>query len=589
MPQGPPSRVPQSYARRLSPAQYHVATTDADRTENYFANHRMQPPSVFRQPLGFYNQRFRSSEGDVVVASLDVLPPEPIPIHGTASEPAAPHAAGKIKRRSRVHSFDGFHSLSSNASRKPALQDDETRQGESANQTTCESTNAIISTGEHRLPGVFGHKFHQPASTIVYIVFVVAVLAGISAGFIAYLGRYAASALLYEITDSEGDVAGSHAGPWAFSPRFKTGTSVTLKEKCRNPWCSKQMAALIHSLDAGVRPCQNFYGYVCTRSRVRNARSGNQLGQPTEQRMVAFLRGTSRPGREGRLVAASRRLWKDCADLATLKRLGSVPLHALLNRTGLGSWPYNRTDELPDVWEAAGKLLRLMELAPLVEVNVRPDNSLRLSRGHCNGTVGAAKVLDAMLAMRSDSSGLRQLAQDVTEFGYKMDALIHSHEPPISDHHLSDDDGVLRPFLQVALEGLRPDAGTVRTELDNFIDPLVELVRETRPETVLNLLGYRLVRHVGLFTPPAVNADPEHAELSKRSSRCTRAVLEDALTAEAADYVRYAALRSQLDFNAILSAEAHVKRVLHTKLAGLAWMDNKTREAAQQRLRPLKV
>lgn len=74
-----------------------------------------------------------------------------------------------------------------------------------------------------------------------------------------------------------------------------------------------------------------------------------------------------------------------------------------------------------------------------------------------------------------------------------------------------------------------------------------------------------------------------------RRSRCIRVVLEDALPAEAAEYVRYSALKTQLDFDAILSVETDLKRVITAKLDDLLWMDNQTRKRARKRLRDLKV
>ncbi|XP_077534505.1 neprilysin-4-like [Haemaphysalis longicornis] len=305
--------------------------------------------------------------------------------------------------------------------------------------------------------------------------------------------------------------------------------------------------------------------------------------------MVGFFQGTRKPGREAQVLGAARQLWKDCVDLATLKQLGKVPFQDLLKKTGLGGWPYNQEDALPDVWEVAGKLQRLMELAPLVEVNVRIDNTLRLSPGYWNFTADSEDVLGAMMTVRTDSLRLFQLAEDVAAFSYRMNAMLYSHEPLISHHQVSDADLVLRPFLQVALGGLIPDVGVVATELENFIDPLVQLVRETRPETVLNFLGYRLLRHVDLFTLPVVKSDLKSAQHSTRRTRCTQVVLEDALPAELAEYVRYSALKTQLDFGAILSVEKDLKRVISAKLDGLPWMDNQTRKRAQKRLRDLKV
>lgn len=65
--------------------------------------------------------------------------------------------------------------------------------------------------------------------------------------------------------------------------------------------------------------------------------------------------------------------------------------------------------------------------------------------------------------------------------------------------------------------------------------------------------------------------------------------LEYALTGDAAEYVRYASLRSHLDFDLVRSTVAQLKRVLVAKLSELRWMDGATRKSAQTRLRELKV
>ncbi|KAH6940036.1 hypothetical protein HPB50_024485 [Hyalomma asiaticum] len=66
-------------------------------------------------------------------------------------------------------------------------------------------------------------------------------------------------------------------------------------------------------------------------------------------------------------------------------------------------------------------------------------------------------------------------------------------------------------------------------------------------------------------------------------------VLEYALTTDAAEYVRYASLRSHMDFDLVRSTTAQLKRVLASRLSDLRWMDGGTRKSALARLRELKV
>ncbi|KAH9377451.1 hypothetical protein HPB48_007050 [Haemaphysalis longicornis] len=482
--------------------------------------------------------RSRSLTTAVAPKTSNVLQLEPMAMRVAAPEAMRPLTAMQTnqkegrrftpvatKRRSSSRSVDIVpflsdseerSSLRSNPSMTSSMETVLTRAGESGEQTAVSSTDKIILTGRRRLHSDLANKIYQPSSTVLYGVLLVGTLASIMAGSIGYFGHYAAPSLLFDITESEYDITPHQAAPWVQSPTAKRASSLSTKKECRNPWCSEQLAALIHSFNDTVRPCQDFYSHVCAQSQVGNATPKNQVAQPVEQRVVGFFQGTHKPGREEQVLGASRQLWKDCVDLATLKQLGNAPFQDLLKRTGLGGWPYNREDALPDVWEVAGKLQRRMELAPLVEVKARIGNTLKLSPGNWNCTVDSEDVLGAMLTIRTDILRHRQLAEDVAAFSYKMNALLYSHEPLMSHHQASDANLVLRPFLQVALDGLIPYVGIVGPELGNFIYPLVQLVRETRPETVLNLLGYRLLRHVDLFTLPVVKSDLKSAQNSSR-------------------------------------------------------------------------
>lgn len=432
--------------------------------------------------------------------------------------------------------------------------------------------------------GDFVKNFNQRKPVVLYVALLVATLVGISAGFITYARRDHASPSGAE-EDPEIDTG---QPPWMFSPWNKgdvaptVRTGVVMDAPCQGPLCSKQVVKLVRSLDPSVLPCSNFYGHVCSQ-RGTNGTVDEQLAQLTELWLLSFFKGIGSPDKDLPVASASRRLWKDCVDLVTLSRQGKEPLQELLKLTGLDGWPYGHTGALQDVWKAAGDLLRLMAVAPLFDLDVLTDGTVRLKPGDLVGPDHAEDVMDAMLALRRNSSAHRGLAEDVADLGRQLSGL--------RDHHQRAAEAAMvpRPFLHAALMGVKAEVGAVRAEPEGFVEPLVQLVQESSPVVVLNLLGYRLVRHVDVFTPTAVKADLYSGAASSRESRCARVVLHDALTGDAAEYVRYAALRSQLDFDLVRSMEGKLKNALGDKLAKLAWLDEGVRKSIQARLRALKV
>lgn len=448
---------------------------------------------------------------------------------------------------------------------------------------TKQSDNLSMSRRLSHSYGDFVKNFNRRKPIVLWVTLLVVALVGISAGFVTYAKRNNASPFGEEY-DAEID---TDRPPWMFGPWSKTEaaardhTTVVMESPCQSPLCSKQVVKLVRSLDHSVPPCSNFYGHVCSQ-RGTNGTVDEQLAQLTEFWLLSFFKGIGSPDKDLPVASASRRLWKDCVDLVTLSRQGKAPLQELLKLTGLGGWPYGHTGALPDVWKAAGDLLRLMAVAPLFDVDVLTDGTVRLSPGELGGSDRADDVADAMLAVRRNSSALRGLAEDVADLGRRLSGL--------RDHQRASDAAVVpRPFLEAALRGVKDEVGLVRAEPEGFAAPLVQLVRESSPQVVLNLLGYRLVRHVDVFTPAAVKTDLYSGAVSSRESRCARVVLHQALTGDAAEYVRYAALRSQLDFDLVRSMEVQLKHALDDKLAKLAWLDEAVRKNAQARLRALRV
>ncbi|KAH9369870.1 hypothetical protein HPB48_013875 [Haemaphysalis longicornis] len=448
------------------------------------------------------------------------------------------------------------------------------------------STEAIMSRALPQFNLGFMENFRRSGSIVLYITLVAGILAGIIAGFSVHMNSSAS-------LDDTQDVGGADnvAQSPMYSPLFEREFGLAAKPtSCHNPSCSEQVAHLVRSLDASVRPCRNFYGHVCS-LRQANGTADDQLVQRSVSKVVAFFKGIGSPDRDFPVAAASRRFWRDCVDLTTLSRVGKAPLQALLKLNGLSEWPYvagnGGAAALPDIWKTAGQLLRRMALSPLVGVSVTNTDTLQLIRGDLHSGSGEADdVLEAMLMLRRNSSRLREVAADVAALGRQLNGLLDRQPPPASP----EDEKDLVPFLENAVKGLGfVDAAVVHIQPASFLGPLLELLHSTEPQTVLNLLGYQLVRHVDLFTPSAVKADLYSGAVSGRESQCAHTVLETALTGDEAEYVRYAALRNQLDFDLVRSMVEQLKHALVAKLPGLRWFDTNALRETQRRLRELKT
>ncbi|XP_077553619.1 membrane metallo-endopeptidase-like 1 [Haemaphysalis longicornis] len=423
----------------------------------------------------------------------------------------------------------------------------------------------------------------------LYVILLVFALAGTATGIIMYSNRTES----WDATVNDGEVDAEEQPPWMSGPRFKNDAALSEERiSCRRPLCSERVAGLLRSLNKGVHPCQNFYGHVCSFKRPSSG-ADMQQAQETEHKVVAFFKRIGSTDEDLPVAAISRRLWKDCVDLATLNRQGKAPLRALLKLAELGGWPFGAghfdAATLPNVWKAAGKLQRLMALAPLIKVIALSDGTLWLTPGDPSGSVEVEDVLVAMMeAAQRNVSRLRDLAADVAELSHRLTGLREHQASALDDHEPQGRDVLREIFLESAMKGLRRNVSLVRADSGGLVAATVKIVSESSPQTVLNLLGYKLVRQVDLFTEAAVKADL-NAGASNRESLCVRAVLEDALSGDAAEYVRYAALRSEVDFDLVRSVAAELKRTLGAKLAELRWMDTSTLKSAQSRLRNIKV
>ncbi|KAH9376042.1 hypothetical protein HPB48_018172 [Haemaphysalis longicornis] len=432
------------------------------------------------------------------------------------------------------------------------------------------STDPIISTAENRL-----RREHVKTSFGRGVIVPLVIMACLSAVTAAGSTIRAWRQQVWEITENED----SAELPWLYSPHSNPGSATTVNRSCQSQLCRKHAEKLFGSLDANVHPCRNFYGHVCAPTSL-NGTEEDQLAQQAALRVMSFLKDNNDAVGEVPMIVAARRLWHDCAQLGTIRRNDKAPLKALLNLTGLGAWPYKDNVTLPDVWKVAGNLQRLMALTPLVELKRLSNGTARLAPGNLAASDDAGDVLDAMRALHPNGLRFRELAADVAGFNRQLKSLSYRH---LSSKSLERNDTEVLPrsYIEAVLIGLRLNISAVDIHQEPMIMPLVQFVHNSRPQTVLNMLGYRLVRHVDIFMPAAASDNRDH--------RCTRLILEDALTNDEAEYVRYAAVRDLLNFSSVRAVVAKVKDALEAKLSKQRWLDPRTRRSVRRHLREMKV
>ncbi|CAN7996698.1 unnamed protein product, partial [Ixodes hexagonus] len=443
---------------------------------------------------------------------------------------------------------------------------------------------------ERRFYGNLIKKFPSKNQGLIYGFLVLGSLVGLMVSIIIYSKQNPVV-----LTTLDTDIDSDFRPPWMFSPWFKENvvSSGVNSPLCLTPACSRHAQRLKALLDETNDPCEDFYGYVCSKGWNRDPRTIVEAKKDVNEQVVTFFKEIGRPDTDLPIATASQRLWRDCVDVETTNKLGRPPLEALLSLTGLSGWPYGAHPPytVADVWEISGKIQRLLSLSPLLKICILPEGVTVIRGDDCPTFPGniTSVVSEEILRFRRNTSGQRKLAAQVSIFALKLRGL---RKTP--DNNSEQTMHEVRPFLDAALHGLpRPPSKPIRTGQRTSVttaslNSLVTLVRSTAPNVVLNYLGFCVVRHVQLLTPAKEHGDVR-LSVASRESQCAQLILDEALPVEAAEYVRYAAFKGRVDFKALRAMATDIKGVLASRISSLKWIDKAARKGAITRLLDIKV
>ncbi|CAN7996949.1 unnamed protein product [Ixodes pacificus] len=460
-----------------------------------------------------------------------------------------------------------------------------------AEPVPIKSTNLMLS-GDRRFYGNLTKQMPSKREILIYGSLALCLLVGLMVSIIIYF-KLKTNAVPAVDTDLDSE----NVPHWMFGPWFKEDV-VSPRESsllCLSLACSPQAQRLKALLDETTDPCEDFYGYVC--SKGRNQKSGMIMATKSDvnKQVITLFKEIGPSDTALSIATASRHLWKDCVDVGTTNKLGNSPLEALLNLTGLFGWPYGVYPlyTVADVWKISGNIQRHLSLSPLLKLDILPEAvTVTPTRGEDCPVVpsnATSAVFSEMLWFRRNTSWQQKLAAQVGTFALKLRSLWRTLDKT-SEHAMNE----VRPFLSAALRDFprpalktdeirqQPSAATVS------LDPLVSLVRSTIPNLVLNYLGFCVVRHVQLFTPTNGQNDLQ-LSVASREYQCVQLILNQALTVDAAEYVRYTALKGSVNFDSLRVITTDIRRVLASRISTLKWLDKATRKKALARLKELKV
>ncbi|XP_064455321.1 microtubule-associated protein futsch-like [Ornithodoros turicata] len=451
-------------------------------------------------------------------------------------------------------------------------------------------------------------RFTNKGQTAVYFLFLIVAIAGLAGAITLYSKRRWTRQ--QEEPSFESGNGANMFGPWQ---RFDDVRSAPPNGTrfCASLQCSLEALALIKSIDRSLNPCDDFYGYVCS-SQLKDKgsyASADAFAKKEVQRAVINFFKERSPGSGD--IATAKQFWQSCINVDEIAHLGNVPFLSILNMTGLRGWPYVARDYQPDVadvWRKAGKIIRHMSLSPLVNVRVIPalrrdKRVIVLSRGEhilpvqrdlqkVFGRDGlTADVAKAFKVVHPSSSYIDQDSTAVVDFIFKLSS--------ISDGEVERRDGlatVVEPFINNAFgdEDISTSNGSVYiTQSSIFVDALVKLVQTTPSRTIMNYLGFSVVRHVFLFSPISAKevlaAGKKTSAAVTRESECVRTLLNDALPKATAERVVYAAVQKNVNLPALKVLTSDLKKSAVNRISKLHWMGTRTRARVASQVREIDI
>lgn len=295
---------------------------------------------------------------------------------------------------------------------------------------------------------------------------------------------------------------GKGVTPTVLRPATRISTTVTPRaalppyDLCMSRSCQAEGRFLASLLNWEYDPCENFYAFVCQSFQQEHESDDVILRRNLELRLSALLRRPS----PSPVLEPLQRLYSQCNQPDARQDLRA--LQQALTLAELPDWPYavplRRT---VSVWSAAAQVFKLTGAQTLLSVAPgsdasRPGQSL-VQLGTPNlGRPMSREALSAALGAFRPRLLVPLYAAEVSAFEQRL----HRCRP--SPVHLTRMAGYpqMAEFLSRLLGGVVHEGTEALLQTDS-LRAVIATVVETPVETVLNMMGLRMLLRLAYFLP----------------------------------------------------------------------------------------
>ncbi|KAL3227043.1 hypothetical protein MRX96_024402 [Rhipicephalus microplus] len=308
--------------------------------------------------------------------------------------------------------------------------------------------------------------------------------------------------------------------------------------------CERLDAYLGETLERDKDPCDDFYGYVCSRRRGRveaplPVQGSGGLLYDVQKALSHYVATHEKAYHDfpGVFLNKAAYFLPNCTSAYSRNRLGWDPWQEVLEMVDLQGWPHQRGLPPRDsrVSDKAAKVDALLGVFPFVQVRVKSeyqrccaiqlDVPSTVFKRHAlwHAKDPAPNYTDTVLAaltLLRYVGGSEELARDVAVLETRLENALDLRGGPTFGGNGPRDPGALpvsrrhwhwRSYLETLLAGFtidkhdgrpRPPAvGHVEVWASEYLQDLAEIMENSSRTTLFNYLGYRLVVHLSPLLP----------------------------------------------------------------------------------------
>ncbi|XP_064489921.1 neprilysin-21-like [Ornithodoros turicata] len=293
---------------------------------------------------------------------------------------------------------------------------------------------------------------------------------------------------------------------------------------CETKICEAESVYLTNYLSWNVKPCKDFYSFVCSRWKSLHPDVGTSADALLVQKVEEdIFHGLTTKERVTAQTLKAEQLLNACIRTPAFQDYRSILLD-FMGSFGLRGWPFVRnTKTLIDVWKSAGLLVRNVGLHTLVSVDLEidPDNDDRymIALGEPSLLIGQYGTKDSILpewysmavttCFKIFTSGKYvEIAKRVRDFSVRLaEITLNRGYEEFSTNRYRVMQLKYHSNLIQLLKTVFNNITTVHSRMkvlvksEHYLKSLRSVLHVSKGVDILNYLGFRILLHVSPLLP----------------------------------------------------------------------------------------